>query len=891
MSRLRFLIVAAMLFVLAVSGVSAQTALTVSPPSGPNGTTHTISATGLSPDTTYTLEVVYQPSGAIVFRTPAVTNAEGVYQIQLNSEASDPAGVYLINLSLNGDIVQTGTLTITAPTVPTNTGADLEPNTTLNGQLETGRAGQDLLFAGTAGQIITLTLRSNDFDAFLVLFGPDGRQLRYSDNALPPTTDAQISAYTLPADGQYRVYVTSRNAAESNGTQTVSGSFSLTFSVARAANDGLIASGEWVVGELSIVQQNAQYSFEGRAGDLVTIDLRSEAFDPAVGLFTSEGQRLITDDDGGGGLNARISRFALPRDGTYVIFVDGFRGFTGERTLLGQFVVSLLIESSSGDAPTAQATAQSTPAPQVSTGGTLDYGQTVIGELTSDTQLGRFTFVGTAGDVITIQVDSDNFDPKFTLFGPDGTPLTDDDDSGAGLNALITDFTLPRDGQYTIEVDGFRGPAGDRQLSGQYSVLVNRTSQAQQAAPTTVPATAAAPTATPAPSSDTSSRRSITAGTPVTGELTEQTQTIIYSFSGSAGDIVTIDLNSSDFDPLVRLFGPDGSILIEDDDSGGGIQARISGFVLPASGTYEIQADSFRGIDSNRAALGVFTLLLTLTPAPVQPTETPIPPSATPVPTTEPTAEPTTQRTPENAQPAGTPPATAVPQASATPVTANPTQPITPNDLANLRLLGYGDTATVIFDGVPGASERFRFAGRAGDLISLKVTSAGDVDTAVRIFGPDGALIAEDDDSGAGLDPELYAVNLPQDGDYIITLYTLSPAAQSSVTITLTGVGGSSLERGPVSVTLSDKLAPQSLTFTADAGQTIRLTVVSVSQIGGDPVIQVQQNGQLLASNTVGQNLRMSFEFVVPASGRVDVKIIRDIGAYGVIELGIERLP
>jgi hypothetical protein len=181
--------------------------------------------------------------------------------------------------------------------------------------------------------------------------------------------------------------------------------------------------------------------------------------------------------------------------------------------------------------------------------------------------------------------------------------------------------------------------------------------------------------------------------------------------------------------------------------------------------------------------------------------------------------------------------------------------------------------------------------GRAGDLVSITVKSAGDVDTAVRLFDSTGALIAEDDDSGAGFDPELFGVALPADGDYSIVLYTLSPAAQSSVEITLTGTGGSSLERGTVSVTLSDKLAPQSLTFTATAGETIRLTITSVSQVGGDPVIQVQQNGATLASNTVGQNLRMSFEFVVPADGRVDVKIIRDAGAYGVIDLSIERLP
>ena len=72
---------------------------------------------------------------------------------------------------------------------------------------------------------------------------------------------------------------------------------------------------------------------ESDNGDVVTIDLRSEAFDSVVLLFTSDGTQIAQDDDGGGGLNARITRFRLPADGEYVIIVDGFRGFTGERRL------------------------------------------------------------------------------------------------------------------------------------------------------------------------------------------------------------------------------------------------------------------------------------------------------------------------------------------------------------------------------------------------------------------------------------------------------------------------------------------------------------------------------------------------------------------------------
>ena len=907
MSRLRFFVLFAVLMALAVSVSSAQTALTITPPLGPNGTTHTISAIGLTVNAQYTLEVVYQPSGAVVFSTPALPDSAGAYQLALTTEQSDPAGVYVINLRDGaGGVVQTGSLTVEAAAA-TGTGGMTLGAGTLEARLDTTRSSDEYALNGTAGQIITLTLRSADFDAFLVLYGADGLQLRYSDNGLPPT-DAQILTFELPASGAYRVSVTSRNAAESNGGQRVDGAYSLTLVIARPANDGAIANGETLVGELSVVQQSAQYEFSGLAGDLVTVDLRTEAFDPALGLFTPGGDRLMTDDDGGGGLNSRINRFVLTSDGTYLIVVDGFRGFTGERTLQGKFTVSLSVETAGGGVPVVQATstpalsvAQATPLPALPGGNTLDFGQTVLGELTADVQVGRYTFFGTAGDVITLRLDSANFDPKLRLLGPDGTVLVEDDDNGEGLNALVTDFTLPRDGEYVVEVDGFRGPAGDRDLFGGFSVSVNRTDAAVQAAPTAAPTSipgatdVLAATPTPVPVIPADAGGGITPGTPISGELTEQTQLAAYTFTGAAGDTVTIDLTSDDFDPLVRLLAPDGSVATEDDDGGGGIQARISAFVLPVSGTYAIEIDSFRGVDPNRLILGVYTLGLALTPAPIPPTATTAP---LPEPTLEPTLAPTLASTPQPT----VDPAQATPEVSptsalptSTPVTA-PNQTAIPGslpplDLTNLRILGYGDSATVVFDGIPGAAETFGFSGKAGDLVSVKVTGTGDVDTALRLLAVDGTLVAEDDDSGAGLDPELTGVSLPQDGDYALVLVTLSPSAQSSVTLTLTGSTGGSLERGTVSVTLSDKLAPQSLSFSATAGQTIRLSIDSVSQVGGDAVIQVQQNGQVLASNTIGQNLRMSFDFIVPADGRVDVKIIRDLGAYGVIEVGIERLP
>jgi hypothetical protein len=97
-------------------------------------------------------------------------------------------------------------------------------------------------------------------------------------------------------------------------------------------------------------------------------------------------------------------------------------------------------------------------------GGAITYGQTVTGSITSG-GTNTWTFTGNAGDVISIAVNAGSpptLDPTITLIGPSGTQLAFNDDIifGVNLNALISNFTLPQAGTYSIVVGGFGGTAG-----------------------------------------------------------------------------------------------------------------------------------------------------------------------------------------------------------------------------------------------------------------------------------------------------------------------------------------------------------------------------------------------------------------------------------------------
>ncbi|MEB2289134.1 MAG: protein kinase [Anaerolineae bacterium] len=84
--------------------------------------------------------------------------------------------------------------------------------------------------------------------------------------------------------------------------------------------------------------------------------------------------------------------------------------------------------------------------------------------------------------------------------------------------------------------------------------------------------------------------------------------------------------------------------------------------------------------------------------------------------------------------------------------------------------LAYGQTAEVAI--AAGQTVTVTFAGNASDQVTV-AADAGDnaaLDTALRLLGPDGALIAEDDDSGPGLNPLLENTALPASGQYTIEI-------------------------------------------------------------------------------------------------------------------------
>ena len=73
--------------------------------------------------------------------------------------------------------------------------------------------------------------------------------------------------------------------------------------------------------------QQGYWTFQGRAGDSVTIVMNSINLDSCLALAIRLAPRLTQNDNvkGSGTLNARVSNFVLPADGTYTIIASSFR--------------------------------------------------------------------------------------------------------------------------------------------------------------------------------------------------------------------------------------------------------------------------------------------------------------------------------------------------------------------------------------------------------------------------------------------------------------------------------------------------------------------------------------------------------------------------------------
>jgi len=480
-------------------------------------------------------------------------------------------------------------------------------------------------FFGNAGQTVQIDMSSSELDSYLALQDQNGNELQLNDDG-GGSLNSRITQ-TLPYTGTYRIMAMSlRTSGVIFGTYTLSvtGAGMMAQPMPQPM---AMANASGVVGQIGLNQQlqgvlgpmDARwdnkpfqaYQFQCNAGQTFQMDILS-SWDNYALVFDPMGNVAARDDDGGdSGGNARIAH-TCTMSGVYRLAVTTYTSSTTP----GAYTLQV---SGAGAPMMAQPMIQPMIQPMADASG-------VVGQIAANQQAQNiltpgaarwdskpfqaYQFGCAAGQTFQMDIIS-TWDNYALVFDPMGNVVARDDDTGEGLNARIV-HTCATTGVYRLAVTTFTSSTAP----GAYTLQVN-----SAGTPTMMPMVTEVPqqagVTLPQPSVTggivpPGQVASIAFGQYMQGRLEQGDQTMndgtyadVWTFQGTGGQTVTIDVRSDEFDTYAQLLNASGDRLAEDDDSGGSTNSRIT-FTLPASGQYQIVVNNFG--DTRRS--GVYSIWL-----------------------------------------------------------------------------------------------------------------------------------------------------------------------------------------------------------------------------------------------------------------------------------------
>jgi hypothetical protein len=322
----------------------------------------------------------------------------------------------------------------------------------------------------------------------------------------------------------------------------------------------LSADGDYREGVLAPAGDRDWYRIELAEGQgvrlaLMTMQGLPDALpDPYITVYGPDGAALVSDDDGGEGLNAWLE-FIAPAAGSY--FIEA-RGFAEDAE--GRYALSVTAGEIGGSMEGAEYLMPGFES-RVSTIHAPGDADWYMIEMIEGRPY-RFTLNGIETDALG--------DPLLTLYDSSNNVVASDDDGGAGMNAYLT-YASPTGGSYFAAVSGY----GD--ATGRYELRVIDTD---------VPGNAYTDEELDAAGDERVSRIDME------GDLDS------FRVNLEAGARYTIDVrghgDSPLADPYLSILNEAGESLASDDDSGPGLDAQLA-FTPEVSGVYLIQASGLGG--------------------------------------------------------------------------------------------------------------------------------------------------------------------------------------------------------------------------------------------------------------------------------------------------------
>lgn len=398
-------------------------------------------------------------NAALGFELPA----NGAYDIVATSYRAGETGPYELKVFDDARVVAPPGQTPAAQPVSTTTGtaASRRAGSLAAGdtQLGSGELADRYNFVWQAGQRVRVSVASTEFDTYVIVVSPSGRQTD-NDDVAAGDTNSSID-HEVTETGPHRVIVTSYQPGETGsyelridsvggaqaatqpqppptqappGWRTVSGSL--------AAGNRTLRTGEFF----------DAHEMQWPAGQAVHLEARSSEFDTYLMVQPPAGDQQDNDDQAPGNTNAAID-LVTRTAGVYRVLVTSYR--PGEQ---GSY--ELLVGTPGGNA--AQPTQPTQPAQPTRPAQPVAAGREIRGALAQGDETlrsGEFSdsHVVTleAGSSIRIRLSSTEFDPYLIVRTPSGRQIDNDDFEPGSLGSGV-DLPRTEAGEHSILVTSYR---------------------------------------------------------------------------------------------------------------------------------------------------------------------------------------------------------------------------------------------------------------------------------------------------------------------------------------------------------------------------------------------------------------------------------------------------
>jgi hypothetical protein len=381
----------------------------------------------------------------VVFTAPST----GLYTVRANALTKDGLGAYTLRVdrAASGDRDTPAPQDVDANARPIRMGGRVESSLDARDpRLADGSSVEAYLLELRQGERVSVTMRSSDFDPYLIVAQRGGGFSRNDDDGAGGD-DARVT-FTAPEAGTYVVRANSVTANAAGAyTLEVSGGTGGDTPAERVAAKPLRV-GETATSSLNDGDQVASdgtwyedYAFQGRRGQAVTIELRSTAFDTYLHLSGPDFW-AANDDASSGSSDSRLA-IVLPVDGEYRVRANALReGAAGEYTLR--------VSSTGINAPNVASTAK---LPTVTAGRPLTGALAPTDRMLSDsTYYDEVQITGRKGQSMAISLTAGTFDAFVAVYLPGSPFFLSDDDGGGGTNSKLL-FAFPEDGTYVVRVN------------------------------------------------------------------------------------------------------------------------------------------------------------------------------------------------------------------------------------------------------------------------------------------------------------------------------------------------------------------------------------------------------------------------------------------------------